>query len=566
LILSSSLVWGGAEESQKVTVISLDAVGTGETSISLPIYDCVGRCSQDKAWTISVPKRVLKTTKEEVEKDFLNSEFDYIKQIGDTLLFEIKERSFSGVVEKRESIFREPISGEVFKSAILNYINRDGFKNPTKKLLIDSLSTKVSGNLKLDQSARTRVLNRTYLLVPYLEKLEGEFYIIGSRKDGGYKLELKLNTILRVSLFKYDTARGFLHFGDFVGESFEIDDSDTFSYVYGINYFDSEFQEIPKKRDGEELLKENVSKSFGKAYKNALLKIRDLEDFKVFQQVEDIEGRVAYFTSSENIAIDTPLYFYNNEKEYLGWGKIYDKDRNSSTYETKLLSADEVAPETFISPYDWSGYLFGIELRKYYSSVTYFGYDYFDIDGTTLALTGKADIANFLDWKIVSEFWITASLYTGFETVSGTAIGYLLDADFEYLYGYEIGLEYRYYLFSPLYFTAGGDFGSRYSKYKIFFFNQVYKNNLGGEHYGDGYLINISHYLRPKAGVGYSFSPNLELFGEVGYTLPMFQSNSIQNSGGYELNIGTISTSEFELKDYLSFSFGFLFHYDYLNE
>jgi hypothetical protein len=554
--VSDSTIVKSLAESQRAIFISLQGVGADQSAVSIPVYDCTNSCEKSKVWTIPLPRDILDDAKNSLENRVIKSRFDLVEQKGNELLLEVGDLEFSETAPLQEKIAGEDISLDIYQRVVDNYINREDFLTPLKNILKESIPKRLSRRVpNISTELSERILDKSYVIVSYLRDIRGEFHLVGSRKDSGYKLALKLDISLQTILYKYSSELDrFQLFASLSGDSFEISETDSLGHLYGINYFDSKYQKVPSQVDGTALFKEHIGNSFQNGLEDTLHKIIHLEQLKIRQPIEKRVGKKIFFQSGEKFPIDTPINFQNSNGEQIGWGKIYGKERNSSTYRATVLEDGDIKKYDFLTSAEWSGYLWGIGMEQYTSEFLYGGSKVATGTGTAIFGEVKGDLGYLLNEYYLSEVWVNFLLYRGDESVSSDgAVSRITDVKFEYLYGYQVGAEYRYYPYSTIYLTGGVDLGGKISKYKINFENRGLS--------GDGYVQTISHYLQPKFGIGYSFSKDIELFLQAGFDLSLFSSSSLTNGSGRELDIDYLDGTQFEVEGTSHISFGVLFNW-----
>jgi len=199
---------------------------------------------------------------------------------------------------------------------------------------------------------------------------------------------------------------------------------------------------------------------------------------------------------------------------------------------------------TFI-PY-WSGIFWGVKSGFGLSELVNGDSSIASISELTISGDLTIDLGYILNIERLSEIWLNISIYTGQETVSIQKIDHISNLNLNYMLGLEAGLEYRYYLKIPLFLSLGLDIGMKLSEYDIGYYNEI----SGITDSGDGTMNMASYYLQLKAGGGYSFTPDLEIYSDISYRYQLFGNSYITENGK------VLSQNEMDYIDNRGFEYG----------
>ena len=499
---------------QNISFIVLDEVGIQKKSINAPLMDCQKLCKEINKWKISIP-------------------IDKIKNWADSNLSLLKKKF------------------DVYNSSL----NISNTQIPLYKF-IEKLQKEAN---KKDFIKNELVKNR-YLIVLYLDNLDSELRVIKSRKDAGFNLISDVDLVLKAVIFQPDIKnKRFTFFKIISGESLDLDYMRNLRELYSINYFDSEFEHFPtNKFIGDVKFRQSLAKSFAQAYKTILNKFQEIKEFRTLSQIKDIHNGFVIIDDNNKtktkIRTDSPLSFNvlrsNGSLKELAWGKI---DRKNQAKIINGLSHTDVLDWSYM-PY-WKGYLFGTSFK--YGSSTLLSKDtpIISISEYLISADVKMDLGYLLNNPLFSEIWLNFSLYSGVETTSILETEHISYLDFNSLFGIQTDLKFRKYLRKAIFLDGGLNLGAKFSEYKIGYFNYTA--------YDKGNLHISSFYLGVQGGGGYSFSPNLEIFADAEYILPIFGHSYIEENGKvlYENAMDYINSQDFQYDKILRFSIGMRFNY-----
>lgn len=583
LLLIYISLWGdrvsdNIEKAQKVIFISFDNVGFEKSLLEVPLYDCSNGCEEIRRWSIPLEPDYISKIKNEVESNSIGKRFDRVFSSDDNF-----------VLKSRDNIFVEKFKGPPFpndtldfnnyRELVKNYINSSDYQKPLKKLLLKSIQDRLTlkSSKPISEDLKLKLIKKSFLYYIYIDQLEGELRSVQSRKDGGFSLKTDIDLILKAVVYKYNPEESrFTIFSTFDGGSLNIDATDNIQELYSLNYFDSNYSTFPRRLDGEIEFKRELKNSFREALSEILEKMERVNEFKSHSPVISVEKSVISFDQvggRDNLRVNAPIYLQkidpeSGEMKSFAWGRVKVlEDKNSTTYDSKAQiiggRADDNITYTTL-PY-WSGYVWGVSGGVVSHDLNHKGSKVASVSSSQLSAKVSIDIGYLSNKEFLSNFLLNLSLFTESQTLSIDQLSSFDSLNFSYLYGYDIELEYRYFLKGPIYLSGVAGVTGRLSQYDVRYFNQVINEDGIHRAYGDGTLNIISHHLKLGGILGFAISPNLEIFGEVSYSLPVMESSSIERNG-IEIYMDYIDEKEFGYSSALEMKFGLSFNSESFSE
>ncbi len=563
------------EKAQKIVFISFGDIGTEKSYIEVPFMDCSKECDEVDRVKIPLESSYLSKIATDIEKEVLAGKFDFIYTKGDKLIFQnIEERFFS------PPFVGDGLDFYNYNELVNNYINSSDYQSAIRNILLKSLPMRltIKSNRPLSKSLQERLLAKSYLIYLYIDTLDGEVRAIQSRKDGGFSLKIDIDLILKMAIFKYIPEKGILApYGIFDGASLNIETTENLKALYALNYFDSQYQEIPKNSEIRRAFFTKLRENFKEALSEIVDKIVDIDDFKIHSPVLRFIGRnrILYqqIGDDEFLRVNAPVYFQyldqSGELVDFGWGRVEEPkmkfDKNSSITYTKVKLIGGKYPYrkvVYTSLSDWSGYLFGITGGVGSYGITHNGKKVASISSYPISLNLALDLGYLTNWTPLTNLLVNLSLFTESNSISLVGSNHIAQLGLNSLYGFDADIEYRYYLRGSLYVSGIGGIVGRYGEYDIVYFNQVEDNPPV---FGDGTLYITSYQLKAGGKLGWALSPNLELFGEFGYSLPIYEDSSIKK-GSVKVDTSYFQEDKFGYEGIMELKMGLLLHYDLFQE
>jgi hypothetical protein len=550
LFSNDSKLEDGLEESQKPIFISISAVGTIGDSLSIPIFECAESCEENGAWTIPIHRKTIRDSKEKAEREAFSNVFNKISQNGQTLSLKIGQAGFLEVVPKYYDLLDTDIDSDVYQQVVSNYINKDGFINPAKKILIDSLPHRLNQKVKVTPEIKERVMNKTYLIATYIDSINGKFHLNNSFLDNGYDIQLLLDVSLKTIIYKYSIESDmFLPFSEFESNSFQRDTN-----ISQDKYFESPYKARPSRQIGETLVEDEFYKAFKSAYKELLKKLENIDEFKTRKPIIDITGTQLIFSKDKHFRIDTPILLEVGNDEVIGWGKVRSDNRIDVLQLDKMISRHD-----FLSPLYWNGLSVGVGAEISQSKLEYEDTEFATLSTQTANLYLNGDLGYIFDSELLSEIWLSLSIGTGSGEMENSENANFDTFELTDTMNFSATLQYHLYFTSPFYLSFGGGLSGEYNEFEFKYSNTEESNTI--ENFANFSMNTYEANL--LFGMGFDFTPNLGIYSEFKYAHPFMFINDLEDrdqSNGYPLQ-DRFDKDEFTNSSRINLSLGLLYKF-----
>jgi hypothetical protein len=566
------------EKTQKYVLVTFDKVGVKNNEIKIPIFNCVENCEETETWNFKLNSKEL--------KDILLQNTPYLPEKGISSIvinnngfrfFDFSETYFNPLLN-----FHDEVKNlKDFEKLVQNEINSMNFLNPFRKILKDTIESRLTihPDFRISKNLENKIMNKSILIVFYIDKLKGEMRILKSRKDGGYNISTDLDLILKASIYQFNSKNNsFKLISTLEGKSENIEFMKNIKELYSINYFDSKFSEVPTFVDGEIEFKKSFEKSFKEAYTKIIDKLSKLSFFMPVSPITKYnKGIISFFVPENdlatlsNIRVDAPVYLQDVKKDgslnKRAWGRVVVSSENNA--EAKILKSDDLIPmPKYISVVSWDGTLWNSGIKYKTSTLKSSGVDLATSSEIILYFGSSMDVGYFFDDARFSNVWADLNIFLGTGSYSADGKTNISSISANYLFGVELGAEDRFYVNfrgskKPFYFSAGGNLGFQIGNYDLDYHNNDEYFSQYDKTSGSGELNLFSSYLELKVGGGYTFRPDFEFYSFVGYNLNFFNYSYIVEDGKTLRKdaIDNINTKEIGYDSGMSLSIGTRFLY-----
>jgi hypothetical protein len=500
-----------AEATEKKILYKLPYIGVNSMFISSPVDDCTEGCRSIGKWSFHLSDSLLDELFISGIDTLLKDRFITAEKVEDKLSLSTGK----SVPHLGRDFQLGRVGYEHHKTRIGRYINRQHFKSAFK-LLVGS--------------------SESYYMALYIDNIDSSYRLLPKNSDG-YGVDLNLNLSINLAIFRYSSETDeFKLFKEFRG------DSDREEKLFSELFSDGakRLPHRPAERDGSKLFREELHKQFQVAMRDLSLSLQSDRVFRTPQRVTNISGSTI-LTSSKDLKVGSiaTLYRVDKDEDYpIGWGRVFQKDS------LQVVSDLNITKKSIVLEQPWSGYLFEVENRT--------GEREFNFENQTLNDSYTVTNLGFgIDLGYFSNISYLYNLWLNFR-------GGVVNSDFSYSrenisvnsdevgnfsvesdsgYSYSFGLSRRLYLYRKLFLNLGVEWGREVGNYSISHDLQYrYYNQNGGE----TELQIDSEFLDSEVELGWSFSPDLELFFGANWREVLNSSNSL-SIGGDRVDIETLS-------------------------
>jgi hypothetical protein len=566
------------EKTQKYVLVTFDKVGVKNAQIEVPVFNCVQSCEETTKWNFRITSKELKTIL------LQNSSYLPEKGISSIVInnngfrfFNFSESYINPLLD-----FQDEVKNlKDFEKLVQNEINSVNFLNPFRKILKDTIDSRLTihPDFRISKDLENKIMNKSILIVFYIDKLKGEMRILKSRKDGGYNISTDLDLVLKASIYQFNSKdNNFKLISTLEGKSENIEFMKNIKELYSINYFDSKFSTVPTFVDGELEFKQAFENSFKEAYTKIINKLSKLSFFMPVSPITKYnKGVISFFVPENdlatlsNIRVDAPIYLQDtNENGRLykrAWGRV--SQSSEKNIEARILKSDNLEPlPKYISVFSWDGTLWNGGIKYKNSTLKSSGVDLATSSEIILYFGSSMDIGYFFDDARFSNVWADLNIFLGTGSYSADGKTNINSISANYLFGVELGAEDRFYVKfrgakKPFYFSAGGNLGFQVANYDLDYHNNDEYFSQYDKTSGSGELNLFSSYLELKVGGGYTFRPDFEIYSFLGYNLGLFNYSYIVEDGKTLRKdaIDNINTKEIGYDSGMSLSIGTRFLY-----
>ncbi len=499
------------------------------------LLDCRDSCNENKKLIINLKANYLKDVEKNVSKEIMK---DYLHQVETT-------------------------------NKLLTLKTKDQNLELLKKSFPNNLTLKNSYPNK--ETLQELIYEKGFLLDIRVKSADIEFRAIGSRKDDGYVVEPSLDLILEAEIYKFNRAKNIYEsIANIEGKNIGISSTANIKALYSKNMFDSKYKSLPV--DAIQLT-EDLKNIFSENYKLALIELLkniEMDDrFKSSTPLENIIGDTVKFKKLAKygeLKISSPLIFeIDDDKFAVGFvknivgdevvGKIINRNNSDNNFQSVKV------------PY-WQGYLLTGAINYGYSDIVNDGKKIAPLSVRVLTGGIVTNLGFIFNSKMLGDVWLRTLGSIGDQTADVNGYKNFESINFSYLYGYQIGLEYRYYpnisiiekFIGGLYIDADLNLIGRFGDYDVRYFNQQDLRGESLKNYGDGKLSIFSHSLGLAFGLGSTISYNFGWFWKISYDFPVYQYSSLEQNGR-EINLDYMPTDKFGYGSTFRTSFGFDFNW-----
>ncbi|SNR75605.1 hypothetical protein [Desulfurobacterium atlanticum] len=548
--------------STTVTVPVVDNTKKGTASF---IAGLVRAATGQNAYTYKVSKNQIDDLTKLFYKYVITQRFDKILLLPDKAVIITKTGEMVADTGLPSPGIPQEISYSDFKNRVESYLNSkvapvvgqllsasmdQRYKELPEKEQMTFITQKAK-ELGITADVADKLMNSGFAFATYIPSVSGVLTLnVSSGLDkilvagAPYNAKMTLEMKPKVIIYKFNPGTGKFEFYKEIkaesGKTTEI--MPLTSIVYGAQYYKNLFDKA-------------ISTTAKAAALNAGMKLKEDDNFAVFAPAEEVSGSTfkAAVGVAEAIRVDAPFDVYefkDGEKVYKGFGKTRkvaaNCDENSIDKTELTLIKGNVEEYDLLREHPWSGVLIGLQAG--FTPFTVSEVAGYPADGggtwSTIRLRFDADLGYIRNSKALSEWWLKVYTGIGFGADDVTVdMGWLgtlqLSPDAYYEGGF--GVYKRFYLGTTgLSIAPGADISGRYLKFT--------------GTWGDELTISALT-LTPNIGFVYSFSPNFEINGEVGYALDVYSSTTLTDIWGNQYT-GS-ATTEGGVNGFIGFSFHF---------
>ena len=584
--LSSS---NSVKKSERDAIITISRLGMGSYLYDMPVQFCPSEKEGEKLECYSIGNWRGGFSQKEIDSIFSDKVETLVSKKYDSVNFHNRKVKISTATKDLEFLVDENIefkfqtgSKSSFEREVNNYLN--GISNTVQKSLNLASETRYREINEKDQISfiRTKgkskgipvevaqkLLDSAYAFALYYGKIKGSIIItekvgdlplIGKIKYYSTSVNISDSFKLIISEFrdgKFQTYKTISKSGgsDIVGTAFSLVIGDKSSTTIS----------KPTQADSKEMIQEALISVMKETMVNLSTKIKRDRKFKVIAPILEVDGNslVIDIGCQQDIRTDHPFKverLVDGEIEDLGFFKIRDRGNNclnlpKEDRENSTASAIKGSYEIYdlALEHPWTGVFISFQggIEK-----TYFEFDEINIGGGNnifASISIKGDLGYIFDTSFLSEVWFDLSFGGGLMEDMN-----LIDSNVEITATSSALVDFE--IFKRLYLGSSGiytDFGvgAGYRKY-------IY-NYLDSKEVIDTTLTLENEVVDPFAKFGWNFSPDVEMFGKVGYIFPFGTKSKLDddNDGKY---LSIFEKGELSAKGGVNFSIGISIHTDFI--
>ncbi|NPA39610.1 MAG: hypothetical protein GXO57_04110 [Thermodesulfobacteria bacterium] len=410
--------------------------------------------------------------------------------------------------------------------------------------------TQTAKELGITIQLAKKLMNTGFAFAAYVSGIDGRLtlkFSKGVRKAiSPYQAELCLRLSITLIIYKFDPqTKRFVFYKEIRASSGTTCVVKSLYYVvYSKNFY------YP-------LFKKALMKAIKAAAINAYYQLKKDDNFAIYAPAEEVSGNEiqASIGLAEAIRIDAPFDIYefvNGKRVYKGFGKVRfvanDCSLNSIKKSRIRLIKGSVEAYDLLREHPWTGVFVGLAVGVEPFSVKSIGS--YEASGggkwLTFKLTTKGDLGFIRNSKNLADVWL--NFFVGYG-VGGNKVtiynfkGSNVIIDPNYYGEAGLGISKRWYLSHyGLAFSLGGDIAGRYLKFKT----------------TTDELTIWALSLIPKFKLVYSYSPDLEFWGEVGYAYNVYSRTIYDDEWGNEYRWDADTQGGINFFFGISWQFGFV--------
>jgi hypothetical protein len=569
------------EKSERKAIVSLARLGMSSYNYNLPVIFCPKgdgknkpKCRQIDRWKGSFSQKEIDELLAKDLNQLVSKRYDVIKFVGSRAYISTATDDISENIHKKAFFQFKTGAIDDFQNKTLDYLN----KSNLEKILSLSTDSRYKEMNEQEQMSflRTKgkesgipfeiakkLVNSAYSFSLYYGEISGKVTITETEiklPKGGTQLVYSVNFGIPMDME--------LFVNEFDGNSFKLYNSiGTDRGAFGMMGVSVPSASKPTERDSKDLLTTALSDLFKENLIALNTKLKRDRNFKIIAPIESIDGSSVEFGMGcqEDIRIDHPFRVVrdvNGEEEELGFFKVRKSGKNcrllpKAERENSIASAVKGSFEAYdlALEHPWTG-VFGT--LGFGTDTTDFSSGDLELEGGNLKflrLGVKADLGYVTNSSPLSEIWLDFFFdlgtqddiinheYLGASEITGIgALGL----------GFEVAK--RLYLVGGIYTDLGLGTG-----YKVYIYDYVQEDSSTDRNLNLTYL-----YVDPFAKLGYNFSPNFELYGKVGYTVPFGADYKLTNSEASETGtIDYLDGNGIDANGGVNASFGINIHTDF---
>jgi len=574
------------KKSEREIIVTISKLGMSDYSYDLPVEFCpVGDGKKDADcyfvgnWKGSFSKGELDSIIADEVDNLVSQKYDKINFISDKVQISTATKNVEFSAGKNIEFQFYKGSETKFKNDINKYLNKvsntlqdslnrvldSRYKEMDEKNQISFIRT--NGKSKdVSVEVAKKLLNSAFAFSFYYGKIDGKIVIsenivdvpaIGKRKYYSTSVNIGDSLKLIISEFqdgKFDNYKTIIGGGSSFGSALSL---------VGLDSKSSTTVSKPDSETGKEIIKDVFATIIKEAMANLRVQIKQDRQFQVKAPIIQVDGNslTLGIGCQQDIRTDHPFNIervVDGEIEHIGFAKIRDRGNNclslsENLRENSIASAITGSYELYDLAFEqpWSGVFYSQSVG--FEDAT-FSLDQQSIGGgnrkfLTFSIVG--DLGYILDSSILSEIWFDLSFGGGlmdnlyldkFHNIEITAKQFAIS---------NFSLFKRFYLGSIGFYT---DFGLK-SGSKIYSYEYKDKNkNI------DTTLTFENLIIDPFLRLGYNFSPNFELFGNVGYSIPLSTKYEFQD----KVEKDPFLNGDLTTFSGINLSFGFLIHMNFI--
>ncbi len=485
-----------------------------ENEISHKVYDWIITqrfdkivITPDKAYIITAQKKIT------VDKGSMAS-----------FSFEVGSYSdFKNAVERYLNNELSPIVEDLMSSAL-----EQRYKELPEKEQETFITTKAK-ELGIPVEIARKLMNSAFVFAVYVDFNEEKANIVCSFEKenvllgkGPYHTTMEIPTKIKVVVYKFDADKGkFVFYKEFNGSS-------------GIGAEESEdFALPPNNASTQKLFEKSIITSVKASGVSVNTALKEDENFAIFATVDEVSGNWFYETVKsdigvlEDLRVDAPFWVkenINGKMENVGFvkaRKVFINCKKRGLSEFQLIRGKAELKDQ-LKEHPWTGFFVYFQGGQETYKITKF--DIYDISsggGTFTVIKGGAalDLGYALNKETFSEVWLEVNLGLGFggkkwERQAQNATS-STDSPF-YLTG-GVGIYKRFYFTNlGIYIAPGAEIALDWMK-------------ASDKVSSDNYSV-YSYALKPEIKFGYTYSPNFEVSGYIGWNIPVITKGKWENT------------------------------------
>jgi hypothetical protein len=567
------------KKSEREAVVSLARLGMSGYSYNLSVLFCPlppkgkeQKCFPEKSWKGSFSQNEFDKLFATDLNQLVSKRYDIIKFVGSRAFISTATGDLSANIHKTASFPFTKGSEEKFQKRTLEYLNNSSLE----KILSLSTDTRYSEMREVEKMSflRTKgkengipfevaekLVNSAYAFSLYYGKIEGsvkiveEEFEIHGQKMTRFIVTFDIPADMTLFVNKFDGNNFSLY------KKVETNRSNSIMGQFSPSMI-KQTGEKPTNRDSKELLTSVFSDLFKENIIALNTKLKEDRNFKIVAPIENIDGSSLEIAMGcqEDIRVDHPFKVIRNkngDEVELGFFKVRKSGKNcllmpEEDRENSVASAIKGSFEPFdlALEHPWTGVFATISAG---TDLTKFSSNDIDLDGGEFKYTQiglKADLGYVLNSSALSEVWLDIFGQFGIQKdMNNTQTLGASEITGAGAYGGGLEIAKRLNLFGGIYTDLGFGAGYRIYKYDYTPLNSINSHDLEIKY----------AYADPFAKFGYNFSPNIEIFGKVGYTIPFGVDHSLKYDGE-EIIDSPYFENGIDADGNLNLSFGMAFH------